>query len=89
MSTRISLFHPFFNSIAVQRLSQLPKQKQLKLKKGIQMIERIEISFIGMNLEKAINTLILNLVNLTFVLNNVVKVRSNKGLILKFVNVSF
>lgn len=53
------------------------------------MIERIEISFIGMNLEKAINTLILNLVNLTFVLNNVVKVRSNKGLILKFVNVSF
>lgn len=79
MSTRISLFHPFFNSIAVQRLSQLPKQKQLKLKKGIQMIERIEISFIGMNLEKAINTLILNLVN--FVLNNVVKVRSNKGLI--------
>lgn len=52
------------------------------------MIERIEISFIGMNLEKAINTLILNLVNLTFVLNNVVKVRSNKGLILKFVNMS-
>lgn len=52
------------------------------------MIERIEISFIGMNLEKAINTLILNLVNLAFVLNNVVKVRSNKGLILKFVNMS-
>lgn len=52
------------------------------------MIDRIEISFIGMNLEKAINTLILNLVNLAFVLNNVVKVRSNKGLILKFVNMS-
>lgn len=52
------------------------------------MIDRIENSFIGMNLEKAINTLILNLVNLAFVLNNVVKVRSNKGLMLEFVNMS-
>lgn len=52
------------------------------------MIERIEISFIGMNLEKAINTLILNLVNLAFVLNNVVNVRSKKGLMLEFVNMS-
>lgn len=35
LCTRISSFHPFFNSIAVQKSSQLRKQKQLKLRKGI------------------------------------------------------